>query len=99
MEIGEWIKREDVRSELSQIAFDLGYWRIYSAYSIKDAAIFILYAENIFQEDLKFSQYQSQEKIIEKSLRQEIGTGICYSHGLRTLDQKRISRYFMCVEY
>ena len=63
-----WIKRDDLRSELSQIAFDLDIGEYTQPIQLGDA-VFILYAENIQEE--KFSQYQKLEKY-RKSLGQEI---------------------------
>ena len=59
MEIGDGLNGEDLRSELSQIAFDLDIGEYTQPIQLGDA-VFILYAENIRKK--KFSQYQKLEK-------------------------------------
>lgn len=86
-----WIKREDLRSELSQIAFDLDIGEYTKPIQLGDA-VFILYAENIQEE--KIQPISEVREIIEKSLRQEIAQE-SVNLWLEDLRSKAYIRYFM----
>lgn len=64
-----WVKREDLRSELSQVAFDLKIGEYTQPIQLDDA-VFILYAENIQEE--KIQPISLVRDLIEKTLSQEI---------------------------
>ena len=86
-----WIKREDLRSELSEIAFDLDIGEYTKPIQLGDA-VFILYAENIQKE--KIQPISEVREIIEKSLRQEIAQE-SVNLWLEDLRSKAYIRYFM----
>ena len=86
-----WIKREDLRSELSEIAFDLDIGEYTKPIQLGDA-VFILYAENIQKE--KIQPISEVREIIERSLRQEIAQE-SVNLWLEDLRSKAYIRYFM----
>ena len=86
-----WIKREDLRSELSEIAFDLDIGEYTQPIQLGDA-VFILYAENIQKE--KIQPISEVREIIEESLRQEIAKE-SVNLWLEDLRSKAYIRYFM----
>lgn len=86
-----WIKREDLRPELSEIAFDLDIGEYTKPIQLGDA-VFILYAENIQKE--KIQPISEVREIIEKSLRQEIAQE-SVNLWLEDLRSKAYIRYFM----
>ena len=86
-----WIKREDLRSELSQIAFDLSIGEYTQPIQLADA-VFILYAESIQKE--KIQPISKVRDIIESTLSQEIAQK-SLDQWLESLRTKAYIRYFL----
>jgi peptidyl-prolyl cis-trans isomerase SurA len=86
-----WIKREDLRSELSQVAFDLNIGEYTQPIQLGDA-VFILYAENIQKE--KIQPISQVRDVIEKTLSQEIAQN-SLDEWLEDLRAKAYIRYFL----
>ena len=86
-----WIKREDLRSELSQVAFDLNIGEYTQPIQLGDA-VFILYAENIQKE--KIQPISQVRDVIEKILSQETAQN-SLDEWLEDLRAKAYIRYFL----
>ena len=86
-----WVKREDLRSELSDIAFKLKIGEYTQPIRLGNT-IFILYAENIQEE--KIQPIIKVSEIIEKSLSQEISQD-SFNDWLEGLRSKAYIRYYM----
>jgi peptidyl-prolyl cis-trans isomerase SurA len=86
-----WIKREDLRSELSQVAFDLNIGEYTQPIQLGEA-VFILYAENIQRE--KIQPISQVRDLIEINLSQEIAQN-ALDEWLEDLRSKAYVRYFL----
>ena len=86
-----WIKREDLRSELSQVAFDLNIGEYTKPIQLGEA-VFILYAENIQRE--KIQPISQVRDLIEINLSQEIAQN-ALDEWLEDLRSKAYVRYFL----
>ena len=86
-----WVKRDDLRAELSKVAFDLNVGEYTQPIQL-DEAVFILYAENIQKE--KIQPISQVRDLIEKQLRQEIAQN-SLNEWLEDLRSKAYIRYFL----
>lgn len=86
-----WIKREDLRSELSEVAFDLNIGEYTQPIQLGEA-IFILYAENIQNE--KIQPISQVRDLIETNLSREIAQK-ALDEWLEDLRSKAYVRYFL----
>jgi len=86
-----WIKREDLRSELSEVAFDLNIGEYTQPIQLGEA-VFILYAENIQNE--KIQPISQVRDLIETNLRREIAQK-ALDEWLEDLRSKAYVRYFL----
>ena len=86
-----WIKREDLRFELSQVAFGLNVGEYTEPIKLGNA-VFILYAENIQKE--KIQPISQVRDLIEKTLSQEIAQ-TSLNEWLEDLRTKAYIRYFL----
>lgn len=86
-----WIKREDLRSELSEVAFDLNIGEYTQPIQLGEA-VFILYAENIQNE--KIQPISQVRDLIETNLSREIAQK-ALDEWLEDLRSKAYVRYFL----
>lgn len=86
-----WVNREDLRSELSQIAFSLNIGEHSQPIQLGET-VFILYAENIQEE--KIQPISQVRDLIENTLRQEIAQE-SVNLWLEDLRSKAYVRYYM----
>ena len=86
-----WLKREDLRAEISEIAFDLDIGE-YSKPIIIDNAVFIIYAENI--KDEMIQPISEVRDIIEEILKQELSKK-AMNEWLNQLRENAYIRYFI----
>ena len=86
-----WIKREDLRSELSEVAFDLNIGEYTQPIQLGEA-VFILYAENIQNE--KIQPISQVRDLIETNLSREIAQK-AHDEWLEDLRSKAYVRYFL----
>jgi len=86
-----WIKREDLRSELSEVAFDLNIGEYTQPIQLGEA-VFILYAENIQNE--KIQPISQVRDLIETNLNREIAQK-ALDEWLEDLRSKAYVRYFL----
>jgi len=86
-----WIKREDLRSELSEVAFDLKIGEYTQPIQLGEA-VFILYAENIQNE--KIQPISQVRELIETNLSREIAQK-ALDEWLEDLRSKAYVRYFL----
>lgn len=86
-----WVNREDIRSELSQVAFDLNIGE-YTQPIVLENAVFILYAENIQEE--KIQPISQVRDLIENLLNQQIAQ-TSLDEWLESLREKAYIRYFL----
>ena len=86
-----WIKREDLRSELSEVAFDLNIGEYTQPIQLGEA-VFILYAENIQNE--KIQPISQVRELIETNLSREIAQK-ALDEWLEDLRSKAYVRYFL----
>lgn len=86
-----WIKREDLRSELSEVAFDLNIGEYTHPIQLGEA-VFILYAENIQNE--KIQPISQVRDLIETNLSREIAQK-ALDEWLEDLRSKAYVRYFL----
>lgn len=86
-----WVKREDLRAELSLIAFDLKVGEFTQPIQLGDA-VFILYAENL--QETKIQPISEVRDLIEDVLSQEIAQE-SLDQWLSDLRSKAYIRYFL----
>jgi peptidyl-prolyl cis-trans isomerase SurA len=86
-----WVKREDLRSELSKVAFDLAIGEHTQPIQLGDA-VFILYAENLQEE--KIQPISQVRDLIEDVLSREIAQE-SLEQWLTELRAKAYVRYFL----
>lgn len=86
-----WIKREDLRSELSEVAFDLNIGEYTQPIQLGEA-VFILYAENIQNE--KIQPISQVRDLIETNLSREIAQK-AHDEWLEDLRSKAYVRYYL----
>ena len=86
-----WVQRDDLRAELSKVAFDLNVGEYTQPIQLNEA-VFILYAENIQKE--KIQPISQVRDLIEKQLRQEIAQN-SLNEWLEDLRSKAYIRYFL----
>lgn len=86
-----WIKREDLRSELSEVAFDLNIGEYTQPIQLGEA-VFILYAENIQNE--KIQPISQVRDLLETNLSREIAQK-ALDEWLEDLRSKAYVRYFL----